>query len=166
MAIGWSHLQQSVKRLNSDQQAVQRSVVAQCRFTEDSSHVLFLGVTASSREHTLHSVRLRPGIDASHSDWCRLVLDSQPDHALASLSREELLLRERQRVGINGITSYELDSKAARVLFHAAGGIHICDVCLLPYMARTRTSPPFRCNMMVVLWLALWYYVDFYKRGK
>ena len=49
------------------------------------------------------------------------LVESMPRPPAASMSKEEALLRERKRLGILGITSFEIHAESGRVLFPADG---------------------------------------------
>ena len=100
----------------------------------DAGHVTrvyFLGVPVKGRESTLLYVDV-PQYSNDPGAFCTLpwkhLLDSfQPTTCL--LSREEQLMRERKRVGVYGITSYDVVPDVGKFVFTASSGIFVCTDC-------------------------------------
>ncbi|KAL4216453.1 dipeptidylpeptidase [Mactra antiquata] len=92
------------------------------------TRLYFLGIPPKQRESTLMYVNVptSPMVITPLLQWCCL-LDSFSSTLSSNvqLSREELLLRERKRLGVFGITSYEI-SDDGRIVFPACNSLFTC----------------------------------------
>jgi hypothetical protein len=129
--LGWEQLYHVVKQLSADQQAAQRSVLSHFAFTADSTHVFFLAAAPPDREHSLYAAAIATARRAGRPlEWHAVLLDSGRacGGSASGVTREEAMLRERQRAALVGITQYELDVDARRILFSRNGALHIADL--------------------------------------
>ncbi|KAL3885529.1 hypothetical protein ACJMK2_025581 [Sinanodonta woodiana] len=93
------------------------------------TRIYFLGIPPKNRENTLIYVDVPTQLqeEVGTLPWCNL-LDAFPSGAPAGqMSREEQLQRERKRVGIFGITSYDFAESAGRFIFPACNNLYVCD---------------------------------------
>ncbi len=92
------------------------------------TRLYFLGVPQGSRENTLLYVDVPQQTDPETEslEWQPLLdaFQATPQHG--QFSKEEQLLRERKRVGILGITSYEFDERSAKLIFPACNSLFYC----------------------------------------
>ena len=94
------------------------------------TRLYFLGIPPKNRENTLLYADI-PKFDASKDaapvlQWRTLFESFQPSIPATQLSREEQLLRERKRLGIFGITSYEIVEKEGKFVFPACNNMYVC----------------------------------------
>ncbi|CAK8694929.1 dipeptidyl peptidase 9-like [Clavelina lepadiformis] len=98
----------------------------------NESRVLFLGVLQGQRENTL----LYIDVPTMHSpefldkpvEWKSALTYFQASSHSEKYSKEEELLRERKRLSVHGITSYQVSTDNSRVLFPAAGSLFVVDL--------------------------------------
>lgn len=88
----------------------------------------FLGTPQKSRENTLMYVDLPSEVrEITPLLNCKSLLDSfQPSLPTTQLSREEQLMRERKRLGIFGITSYDMVTDEGKFVFPACNSLYVC----------------------------------------
>ncbi|KAK3095569.1 hypothetical protein FSP39_016187 [Pinctada imbricata] len=94
------------------------------------TRLYFLGIPQKSRENTLLYVDI-PKYDPAREatpilNWRTLFEAFQPTTSSAQLSKEEQLLRERKRLGIFGITSYDIVENEGKFIFPACNNMYVC----------------------------------------
>lgn len=104
-----------------------------CVETENGikTRLYFLAVPpgAPTRDNTLMYIDLREEYtdgDATATVWNYLFRLSRTNVSPEFLSKEEQLLRERQRIGSFGMTSYEADVEKGLFVFPACGTLFSC----------------------------------------
>ncbi|KAK6184810.1 hypothetical protein SNE40_007192 [Patella caerulea] len=101
--------------------------------TGHKTRIYFLGVPSKGRENTLLYVDV-PSVEETNNpnftptvlDWNHLLDAFQSSSGIGQLSREEQLMRERKRLVIYGITSYEVDETVGKFLFPANNNLYVC----------------------------------------
>lgn len=96
--------------------------------TGQKTRIYFLGTPQKCRENTLMYADLPNDIrEVTPVLNCKSLLDSfQPSLPSAQLSREEQLMRERKRLGIFGITSYDIVENEGKFVFPACNSLFVC----------------------------------------
>lgn len=94
-----------------------------------SHRIYYLGVPYASKDNTLLYSdlprNLRHGtLTVLH--WKKMLSNFQASPRHRGVSREEELLRERKRLGVSGITSYEYHRSSGLLLFQANGSLYYC----------------------------------------
>nr|CAB3239881.1 dipeptidyl peptidase 8-like [Phallusia mammillata] len=96
--------------------------------TSSGTRILFLGVLPDQRENTLLYIDVptqpSPQLLDKPSEWKSALGFFQANSIHADkYSKEEELLRERKRLSVHGITSYQISSDNSQLLFPAAGSL-------------------------------------------
>ncbi|XP_052268789.1 dipeptidyl peptidase 9-like [Dreissena polymorpha] len=92
------------------------------------TRLYFLGIPERQRESTVmyENVPLEPSSITPLLEWCPLLETSNASLAgNANMSKEEQLMRERKRLGVYGITSFEVTDER-RLLFPAGNSLNTC----------------------------------------
>ncbi|KAI0215431.1 Dipeptidyl peptidase 9 [Lamellibrachia satsuma] len=132
----WSELRQAVRKTRRLASTLLNRVPNTFTFRSISSsngrevRLYYLGVPQGMRENTLLyvDVPLNENLDGitPQLEW-KLLLEAfhaTPLHG--KFSKEELLLRERKRVGSFGITSYDYHEASGKFVFPACNGLYMC----------------------------------------
>ncbi|KAH9514886.1 dipeptidylpeptidase [Bulinus truncatus] len=98
------------------------------------TRLYFLGVSEKGRDSTLLKVDIddslnpEPGGEQGQSStfWILPVFERQPATNAVPMSREELLMRERKRLGSYGLTSYEFHNEDGLFIFPANNSLYVC----------------------------------------
>ena len=132
----WSELRQAVRKTRRLASTLLNRVPNTFTFRSMSTpngrevRLYYLGVPSGTRENTLLYVDVplneSPDGNVPQLEW-KLLLEAfhaTPLHG--KFSKEELLLRERKRVGSFGITSYDYHDTSGKFVFPACNGLYMC----------------------------------------
>ena len=157
----WSELRQAVRKTRRLASTLLNRVPNTFTFRSISSsngrevRLYYLGVPQGMRENTLLyvDVPLNENLDGiiPQLEW-KLLLEAfhaTPLHG--KFSKEELLLRERKRVGSFGITSYDYHEASGKFVFPACNGLYMCcdrlvDRRFVVSILHSRSTHCFRCH--------------------
>lgn len=131
----WAELRQAVRNTRKVLTSLASRVPSLFTFRSFQSdqgpvtRIYFLGLTGGSRENTLLYVDIPMKENGSDLLIWKNVLDSfQATLSQGELSKEEQLMRERQRLGTLGITSYDLDNETGLCVFPACNSLFFCEL--------------------------------------
>ncbi|XP_071098891.1 dipeptidyl peptidase 9-like [Haliotis cracherodii] len=126
----WDELRKCVRDTRKLLTALVSSVPTSFTFRNISTdngtvtRLYFLGVPIKGRENTLLYVDLPSDFQDYVLPWQSLLDSFQPSSG--QLSREEQLMRERKRLGIYGITSYDVVENEGKFVFPACSSLFTC----------------------------------------
>ena len=136
----WSELRQEVRKtrrlastlLNRVPNSFTFRSIRTANGQEGSVRLYYLGVPFGTRENTLLyvDVPLSGNLDGAvpELEWKLLLEGFHATPLHGRFSKEELLLRERKRVGSFGITSYDYHEASGKFVFPACNGLYMsCD---------------------------------------
>lgn len=150
----WAELKNAVKETNKLVSSLASRVPSSFKFrTEQTPHgpvtrLYFLGIPPKQRESTLLYVNVptSPLSITPALQWCPLLESFSSSQSSSQMSREEQLLRERKRLGVFGITSFEVTS-SGHIVFPACNSLFTChdnslttDATLFPNNVETKTT--------------------------
>ena len=134
----WSELRQEVRKtrrlastlLNRVPNSFTFRSIRTSNGLEGGVRLYYLGVPVGTRENTLLYVDVpcSENLDGAvpELEWKLLLEGFHATPLHGRFSKEELLLRERKRVGSFGITSYDYHEASGKFVFPACNGLYMC----------------------------------------
>ncbi|XP_014680809.1 PREDICTED: dipeptidyl peptidase 9-like isoform X2 [Priapulus caudatus] len=135
----WNQLREAARDIRRQQTAIASRVPSGFVFRAAAGvgagaggRIYFLGVPKHSRENTIMYVDV-PAATAVGRDappatlpWKHLLDSFQATPFMGQYSKEEQLLRERKRLGMMGITSFDVDMATGKFVFPACNSLFFC----------------------------------------